>query len=86
MLATSDFPLRLEAGQKQQRVVLEVPDARLWSPEAPHQYRLVAQLIDSADVEVRLECRSYELGWILWSFGRRTDLPELTHNRAFGEA
>lgn len=45
-----------------------------------------ARLIDSADVEVRLECRSYELGWILWSFGRRTDLPELTHNGAFGDA
>ncbi|MHC2390572.1 hypothetical protein ACVIHB_005388 [Bradyrhizobium liaoningense] len=45
-----------------------------------------ARLIDSADVEVRLECRSYELGWILWSFGRRTDLPELTHNCAFGDA
>ncbi|MCK1590074.1 hypothetical protein IVB04_23405 [Bradyrhizobium sp. 169] len=43
-------------------------------------------LIDSADVGVRLECRSYELGWILWSFGRRTDLPELTHNCAFGGA
>ncbi|MDE5442476.1 hypothetical protein GWG65_13655 [Bradyrhizobium sp. CSA207] len=45
-----------------------------------------ARLIDDADVEVRLECRSYELGWILWSFGRRTDLPELTHNCAFGGA
>lgn len=44
------------------------------------------RLIDAADVEVRLECRSYELGWILWSFGRRTDLPELTHNRAFDSA
>ncbi|MCK1328772.1 hypothetical protein IVB57_10345 [Bradyrhizobium sp. CW9] len=42
-------------------------------------------LIDSADVGVRLECRSYELGWILWSFGRRTDLRELSHNAAFEE-
>lgn len=41
------------------------------------------RLIDGANVELRLECRSYELGWILWSFGRRTDLPELTHNAAF---
>ena len=24
------------------------------------------------------ECRSYELGWILWSFGGRRDFPELT--------
>jgi hypothetical protein len=42
------------------------------------------RLIDGTDVEVRLECRSYELGWILWSFGRRTDLPGLTNNCAFG--
>lgn len=40
-------------------------------------------LIDSADVGVRLECRSYELGWILWSFGQRTDLRELSHHVAF---
>jgi hypothetical protein len=45
-IATSDFPLRLEAGQKQQRVVLEVPGAKLWSPESPNLYRLSAQLID----------------------------------------
>ncbi|WP_225150195.1 hypothetical protein [Bradyrhizobium sp. NBAIM08] len=42
------------------------------------------RLVDGTDVEVRFECRSYELGWILWSFGRRADLPELTHNGAFG--
>lgn len=42
-------------------------------------------LIDPADLGVRLECRSYELGWILWSFGRRTDLRELTSNSAFGD-
>ena len=40
-------------------------------------------LIDSSGVGLRLECRSYELGWILWSFGRRTDLPELTSHPAF---
>jgi hypothetical protein len=40
-------------------------------------------LIESSDLALRLECRSYELGWILWSFGQRSDLPELTHNRAF---
>ena len=46
LLATDDFPLILEAGQKQQRVVLEVPGAELWSPENPKRYTLVAQLID----------------------------------------
>ncbi len=40
-------------------------------------------LMDPADLQLRLECRSYELGWILWSFGQRLDLPELTHNEIF---
>jgi hypothetical protein len=44
------------------------------------------RLIDPADLRLRLECRSYELGWILWSFGRRSDLPHLTHNQFFVEA
>ena len=44
-----------------------------------------AGLIDPADLEIRRECRSYELGWILWSFGQRSDLPELTHNEMFIE-
>jgi hypothetical protein len=42
-----------------------------------------AGLIDPAGLDVRLECRSYELGWILWSFGRRTDLERLTHDPVF---
>lgn len=46
LLATDQFNLTLEAGQKQQRVVLEVPGAELWSPENPKRYLLVAQLID----------------------------------------
>ncbi|MCC3153078.1 glycoside hydrolase family 2 TIM barrel-domain containing protein [Hymenobacter sp. BT770] len=54
-LAASDFPLHLEAGQWQQRVVLEVPSAELWSPEAPHRYRLVAQLIDSEGYPAQIE-------------------------------
>ncbi|HEY0680154.1 MAG TPA: glycoside hydrolase family 2 TIM barrel-domain containing protein [Chitinophagaceae bacterium] len=63
-LATADFPLRLEAGQKQQRVVLEVPDAQLWSPENPHLYRLTAQLIDenghSSEIETHFGLRKIE--------------------------
>ncbi|UOG72911.1 glycoside hydrolase family 2 [Hymenobacter tibetensis] len=54
-LATSDFKLNLEAGQRQQRVVMEVPDARLWSPEAPNLYRLVAQLIDEEGYAAQIE-------------------------------
>ncbi|MGN6284157.1 MAG: hypothetical protein ACTHM2_03295 [Afipia sp.] len=44
------------------------------------------RLIDPARIGLRLECRSYELGWILWSFGRRSDLIELTHDNAFVDA
>lgn len=45
-----------------------------------------ASLTDSGNVDLRLECRSYELGWILWSFGQRSDLSELTHNQIFCSA
>jgi hypothetical protein len=54
-LAASDFPLRLKAGQWQQRLVLEVPSAELWSPETPNRYRLVAQLIDAEGYVARIE-------------------------------
>lgn len=42
-----------------------------------------AGLIGGAGLELRLECRSYELGWILWSFAQRSDVPELTHHPLF---
>jgi beta-galactosidase/beta-glucuronidase len=45
-VAEADFPLRLEAGQKQQRVVMEVPEARLWKPDEPNLYLLSAELTD----------------------------------------
>jgi hypothetical protein len=32
---------------------------------------------------LRQECRSYELGWILWSFGARDDYTELTQRPEF---
>ncbi len=47
-IATDEFPLKLEAGQKRQRLVVEIPGARLWSTTEPHLYRLVAELINSA--------------------------------------
>ncbi|CAN5900729.1 glycoside hydrolase family 2 [soil metagenome] len=63
-LATSDFPLLLEVGQKQQRLVLEVPGVELWSPENPHLYRLVAHLIDAngyaAEVQAHFGLRKIE--------------------------
>ncbi len=46
-VATDDFPLTLTAGQKRQRLVIEIPDAKLWSPEEPNLYRLVADLVDA---------------------------------------
>ena len=41
------------------------------------------KLINPSQLELRLECRSYELGWILYSFGQRKDLPQLTNNPEF---
>ncbi len=42
---------------------------------------------DSADrhrgLDLRRECRSYELGWILWSFGGRSDYAALPHRPEF---
>ena len=54
-LAASDFPLQLEAGQKQQLLVLEVPGAELWSPQNPHLYRLIAKLTDASGYSAEIE-------------------------------
>ncbi|SNC62087.1 Glycosyl hydrolases family 2, TIM barrel domain [Hymenobacter gelipurpurascens] len=54
-IATSDFPLQLPVGQSRQRVVLEVPGAQLWSPDAPNLYRLDASLIDANGYEAKIE-------------------------------
>lgn len=45
-----------------------------------------ARMIDPVNVMLRMECRSYELGWILWSFGQRSDVTELTHAQEFARA
>ena len=54
-LASDEYELTLEAGQKQQRLVIQVPDAKLWSPESPHRYRLIAELIGSDGRVARIE-------------------------------
>lgn len=54
-LAVEEFPLHLDFGQKNQRVVAELPNARLWSPQDPHLYRLTAQLIDSQGNKAQIE-------------------------------
>ena len=59
---------------------------KMWRVLRPFQNSFLgreAALIDPDGLELRRECRSYELGWILWSFGQRLDLPELTHNEIF---
>ncbi len=63
-VATDKYPLALEAGQKRQRVVIEIPGAKLWSPEEPNLYVLVAQLVDAdgyaAEIETRFGLRKIE--------------------------
>ncbi len=54
-IATDDFPLQLSEGEKRQRLVLEIPDAKLWSPEQPYLYKLVAQLINSEGYAAEIE-------------------------------
>lgn len=54
-VATDEYPLILTAGQKQQRLVMEVPDAQLWSPDSPHLYRLVAELVDAGGHSSKIE-------------------------------
>lgn len=63
-ISTSDYPLFLNKGQKDQRLVLEVPGAILWSPEHPYCYRLVAQLIHAdgyvAEIQAHFGLRKIE--------------------------
>lgn len=40
-------------------------------------------LTDPKSLVVTPECRSYHLGWILWSFAGRDDYKELTYHSAF---
>jgi beta-galactosidase/beta-glucuronidase len=54
-VAHDEYPVLLAAGQKQQRLVIEIPGARLWSPESPHLYRLIAELVDSNGHSSRIE-------------------------------
>lgn len=63
-LAQDSYPIKLEAGQKNQRLVIEIPGAQTWSPEMPNLYRLVAQLIDNdgyvAEIETHFGIRKIE--------------------------
>ena len=63
-IATDEFPLKLEAGQKRQRLVIAIPNAQLWCIENPHLYRLEAQLIsatgDISEIETYFGLRKIE--------------------------
>lgn len=63
-VAEDEYQLKLEAGQKQQRVVIEIPGANHWSFTHPHLYRLIAQLIDKdgyvAEIETHFGLRKIE--------------------------
>lgn len=75
--------LRLSIRSQVRKGELRTAKLRMLRALANAHLHHAASLIDPAGLDVRLECRSYELGWILWSFGRRTDLEQLTHDPAF---
>jgi beta-galactosidase/beta-glucuronidase len=54
-VATDEYVMFIEAGQKKQRLVMEIPDAKLWTPENPNLYRLVAQLQDAAGYSAQIK-------------------------------
>ncbi|HEX8271660.1 MAG TPA: glycoside hydrolase family 2 TIM barrel-domain containing protein [Longimicrobiaceae bacterium] len=60
--AVTEVELPLEAGEKRQRVTVELPDAEAWSPASPHLYTLVAQLTGPDGGVSQIEAH----------FGRRT--------------
>ncbi|WP_031527655.1 glycoside hydrolase family 2 protein [Dyadobacter crusticola] len=64
LVAEDEFELVLEAGQKSQRLVIDLPNASLWSVESPNLYRLVAQLIDDdgaiSEIETKFGLRKFE--------------------------
>ncbi len=83
-LATGEFPLYLDFGQKNQRVVVELPDAQLWSPDDPHLYRLTAQLIDdsgnTAQIEAHFGLRKAEArGCCVYLNGKSTYLDGILY-------
>ncbi len=54
-VAEDSFPLKLDAGEKEQRVVVAMPEAKYWSPEEPNLYVLMAELIDNKGYAAAIE-------------------------------
>jgi hypothetical protein len=65
---------RGELGSAWHRGLRSVANAALRRADTPDRH---------SGLVLRRECRSYELGWILWSFGGRDDYPELTQRPEF---
>ena len=64
LAAEDEYEIFLEAEQKSQRLVLDIPDAKLWSPDSPNLYKLTAQLIDEngfvSEIETKFGLRKFE--------------------------
>ena len=56
-ISVRDFAILLQAGEKRQRLVVELPEATLWSPEHPALYRLVARLSNASGEVSQIEAR-----------------------------
>lgn len=55
LVAVEQYPLKLEAGEKFQRVVVEIPQATVWSPGNPQLYQLIASLVDESGYSSQIE-------------------------------
>jgi hypothetical protein len=64
LVASDEFLIKLEEGEKKQRLVIEIPNAIHWSTETPHLYKLNAELVDanghSASIETHFGLRKIE--------------------------
>jgi beta-galactosidase/beta-glucuronidase len=56
-IAVSDFRIPFEAGEKRQRVTMELSTTSLWSPSSPILYNLVAQLTGPTGSVSQIEAR-----------------------------
>jgi beta-galactosidase/beta-glucuronidase len=54
-LVIREFDLPLEAGNTCQRVTVEFPEVKYWSPAHPHLYTLVAQLMGNSEEVSQIE-------------------------------
>ncbi|MEJ7713368.1 MAG: hypothetical protein WKF84_26870 [Pyrinomonadaceae bacterium] len=81
LIAVDDFTMPLDVGEKTQRVPLEIPDGRLWSPTEPNLYTLVAQLTGPtgsvSQIETHFGLRSIEGKGPQRLLKQRSSLPSM---------